>query len=783
MIFDFSNFIDYVNSIGLNLLILVFAFAPMSMRPLRREVYSSTVTVRTLWAGFSVVLVIMLPTSALDFLNGFQFDLRQPILTISAYFLGLYPSLIVLSLASFARLLMGVDGFLFGVWSIIGSVTVGLIARVYSEKLERWPVFSFLLMGLASSLIWLLSNQLLPVETAAYIYKHVAPYMVITNALLSAFFGMIVLSSFNSYQFSRTVRKNSIANESILNSLPDPIIEIEIYDKTIDSSKPIIASRSNAATKKAIHCSFDETRDIRVLFQEYTPILVDNIEASLEDKANTPEFEVVIRNSKNSYSTFSVKVVNFSTAHEPPYHIAISLHDVTDRHHLEQANFHLKYRDTVTSVGNRAALEEHFNEIKNKNGTEIAFITIHIIELFELNTSLGLKTTDDLIADIANRLTHICQSLSCEIGRLSGGSFGILLSKTPPAEISTLLDQIKHRLSNPYYIDDVELNPTIHVGYVSSDDLNFHEMIASAKLSIRKLPRHASEPVLVADMDALAYDAYLRNIELANELRHTLEKNLLSVHYQPIVKAASGEIVKAEALVRWFHPRLGFVSPGEFIPIAENLGLITRLGLSIREQVVQHLAKWKKLGIDIDVSINVSPLELASNGFSIRSLSKLLDSQGLDHSKIVFEITESTMVQRNSASDYWFSMVAKCGFNLAIDDFGTGYSSLSMLDEIDAQFLKIDKSLVDHIAVRKDRCEVLRHIVTIAHINSMEVVAEGIESKDQAVLLQEMNVDYIQGYYYYKPMSERDLTKILLKKNSQLNRSMEKSEKEGGTYE
>ena len=254
--------------------------------------------------------------------------------------------------------------------------------------------------------------------------------------------------------------------------------------------------------------------------------------------------------------------------------------------------------------------------------------------------------------------------------------------------------------------------------------------------------------------DPTLHDRAMARLQLEIDLRRALERQELQLHYQPIVSFNNGKIIGYEALVRWQHPQRGWVSPVEFIPLAEETGLIVPLGLWVLRQACQQLGIWQQQQQQdppLTVNVNLSGKQFAQPNL-IENIKQVLQETGLDASSLKLEITESVLVENATPAVAILKQLKALGIKLAIDDFGTGYSSLSYLHQMPIDTLKIDKSFVNNVDCDPEKIEMIRTIVSLAWNLGMNVVAEGVETKKQMYQLQALRCDYGQGYYFSRPL-------------------------------
>ncbi len=271
------------------------------------------------------------------------------------------------------------------------------------------------------------------------------------------------------------------------------------------------------------------------------------------------------------------------------------------------------------------------------------------------------------------------------------------------------------------------------------------------------------------------YAEAVHTLELESDLRKAIEREEFEVFYQPIVKLSNREIIGFEALVRWQHPSRGLVSPIEFIPIAEETGLILPIGYWVMEQACRQMRIWQekyKIARKMTVSVNLSPVQLknfsSDHPFNcLDRIQTIIQKTGLQSQSLKLEITESTIMESLDRANSVLEQIKALGIKLSMDDFGTGYSSLNYLHHLSLDTLKIDKSFIQEIDINTDKLQLIRTIVNLAQTLKMDVIAEGVETIQQQILLTELNCEYGQGYLFSKPLSSMD-AQVLIATTEQL---------------
>jgi diguanylate cyclase (GGDEF)-like protein len=434
----------------------------------------------------------------------------------------------------------------------------------------------------------------------------------------------------------------------------------------------------------------------------------------------------------------------------------LTIRDVTEQRQLEDELKHRVFHDALTSLPNRVLFADraaHGLALARRNATIAAVLFVDLDDFKIINDTMGHGVGDELLAAVAGRLASVARA-SDTAARLGGDEFALLIENLADASaIEGFADRVVTAFSEPFQLSAGSVLTTVTVGIATSDDSNDTDQLLRhadlalyAAKSAGKRRWHRYAPTLSAGM--------LRRREMQAALEEAVAKSAFELAYQPIVRLADGHITGLEALLRWPHPSLGMLMPGQFIDIAEETGQIIPLGSWVLRQAITSLAQWR--GPDPDprqpfVSVNVTARQFRDLGF-VANVRRLLDDTGLVPSALMLELTESGLLRRDERINSDLAELRHIGVRLAIDDFGTGYSSLSYLRELPIEVLKIDKSFVEGIAASDQRLALVRGIVEIARTLNIQVIAEGIETEEQRALLTAMGCRYGQGYLLAVPM-------------------------------
>jgi diguanylate cyclase (GGDEF)-like protein len=390
-------------------------------------------------------------------------------------------------------------------------------------------------------------------------------------------------------------------------------------------------------------------------------------------------------------------------------------------------------------------------------GIAVLFVDVDRFKL--LNASVGHAAGDRVLVEIGERLVHVVRPEDT-IARFGGDEFVLLcegLVSTEQAEV--IAQRISNCLADPFRIGEIEVTLTVSVGIaMNRDGLTAEDIIRDADAAMTRAKETGKARYEFSDdrMHARAND----RLEIESDLRRALERNEFTLHYQPIVDLQHGQIVAAEALLRWNHPTKGEQQPGEFVPVAEETGLINSIGRWVLMQACRQAAEWTAQGHPLSVSVNLSARQLARPGLEAIVANALNDAQ-LDPSRLCLEITESTLMDEGAPVYEVLRQLKGLGVSLSVDDFGTGYSSLAYLQRFPMDQLKIDRAFVEDLGLGSARSALVGAIVQMGRALEIEVVAEGVENVAQLGDLQRLGCLRAQGFVFAYPMPAEALTQIL----------------------
>jgi diguanylate cyclase (GGDEF)-like protein/PAS domain S-box-containing protein len=432
--------------------------------------------------------------------------------------------------------------------------------------------------------------------------------------------------------------------------------------------------------------------------------------------------------------------------------------DITAQKEAEEKLIHDALYDTLTGLPNRNLFMERVKMAidHSKRHAQRIFAVLFIdLDRFKLiNDSLGHLSGDRLLVGIARRLED-CLRHTDTVARLGGDEFTILLSEVERAsDITMVAERILEKLAVPFDIEGHQIFTSASIGIVfgSPDYQTGADMLRDADIAMYRAKDSGKS--CYAIFDQKMYERTLSLLQLENDLRAALERREFILNYQPIVAIADGALTGFEVLVRWQHPQRGLISPLEFIPVAEDTGAIVPLGELILEEACRQFHAWQQQYpsiYNLRVSVNIASQQIEQTDF-LQTLDRILTETGLSGDSLKLEITEGTLLDRSDRTLTMLQNIQKRGVELSIDDFGTGYSSLSYLHRFPIDTIKIDRSFITGMDRDEENAEIVKTIITLAKSLGMDLVAEGIETKEQAKKLEDLGCQLGQGYFFSKPL-------------------------------
>jgi diguanylate cyclase (GGDEF)-like protein/PAS domain S-box-containing protein len=433
--------------------------------------------------------------------------------------------------------------------------------------------------------------------------------------------------------------------------------------------------------------------------------------------------------------------------------------DITERRRAEKQIAHLAHYDALTDLPNRVLFREQLEREleRTMRGEQLAMLYIDIDEFKSINDSLGHPVGDELLKMVASRLRG-CVRETDFVARLGGDEFAIVQTGiTQPGDVMELVKRIYEAIREPYQClgHHVATDASIGIALAPDDGTDLDQLLKSADLAMYDAKADGRRTYRFFEQEMDARVKARRTLEL--DIREALVDGGFEIHYQPVVNLRSDEIVGCEALLRWRHPVRGMISPAEFIPIAEETGLICDIGDWVLATACAEAAKWPP---NVKVAVNVSPVQFKSHAFALK-VAGVLAATGLSANRLELEITEAVLIRDDETALKLLQDLRALGVRIALDDFGTGYSSLSYLRRFPFDKIKIDRCFVDDIAETKGSSSIVQAVINIADAQAMATTAEGVETEQQKQMLRDLGCTEMQGFLFSRARPVEEIRTLL----------------------
>ncbi len=431
-----------------------------------------------------------------------------------------------------------------------------------------------------------------------------------------------------------------------------------------------------------------------------------------------------------------------------------------EQKHLTEELAYQAHHDPLTHLWNRTWMEGEIERVlaaASQNGTMVGLVAIGIDRLRVINDVLGCQVGNELLRQIARRFRDAVERNNV-LARDGGDEFAVLLPNVSSAvDLAEQSEKLIRCFNDAFWIGDHELVVSASIGTAVAEPVSCAgtELQNRAHTALRYAKKRS--PGRVAPFHRSMVNIPPERLAMEQHLRFALQKREFELYYQPQIELETGTMVGVEALLRWNHPALGFISPGTFIPLAEEIGIIEEIGNWVLDEAILQKEEWNNRGLTgFRVAVNVSAVQFSRSNFGTLVAQKIRRAR-ITPDELELEITESVLMTNFDRAVRQLKLLRSLGVLIAIDDFGTGHSSLAYLQQLPAHRLKIDRMFVREIVDRKERPPLLASVITMAHALGLLVIAEGVETSEQLTALSAMKCEEIQGYFYSKPMPAKDV--------------------------
>lgn len=441
---------------------------------------------------------------------------------------------------------------------------------------------------------------------------------------------------------------------------------------------------------------------------------------------------------------------------------ACVLGDITEHHEAEAKIRYLAHHDGLTGLPNRALFGDrltHALEDARRRKRQVALMFLDLDRFKSINDTLGHAVGDLLLKAVTQRLLS-CLRTCDTLARLGGDEFTVILTDLETrGQAAHIAQKIRDQFQHPFIVANHELFVTASIGITMApaDGQGTDDLLKNADVAMYRAKETGKNSFAFYEhgMHARADG----RLALENGLRHALARDELVLHYQPQVDTKSGEIVAAEALLRWQHPQFGLLSPIEFMPLLEETGLIVPIGAWVLETACAQMQAWQQSGIDLRIAVNLSSRQLPRENL-VGVVGEMVSRMGIQPGKLELELTETQLMENSEHSVNMINQLNNIGVGFSIDDFGTGYSSLHYLKRFPINKLKIDQSFIRDLATDHEDAGITSAIITLAHLLDIEVVAEGVETREQLDFLREQHCNSAQGFFFSQPLPPEDFARL-----------------------
>jgi diguanylate cyclase (GGDEF)-like protein/PAS domain S-box-containing protein len=554
----------------------------------------------------------------------------------------------------------------------------------------------------------------------------------------------LLVTLFDDITEKRTLSKEVEETKKFLELVLDHI-PVTVMVKSVRDQRYLLVNRSgerfmNQSREQMIGRKVDEVHNV-----DTATFIKHRDETAIRMKGTVVAEEYPVKTDDGMRLYLARRVAVLDEAQQPQYIIQTN-EDVTDRRQTESRMAHMAFHDGLTDLPNRVAFVQALEQMIEAcaGSDEFAVVSIDLDRFKEINDVFGHAVGDRLLIEVAKRIQGASQG--AVVARLSGDEFGLIVDGVQPQAGRALAERLIEAMRAEFVIDDktVRVAATAGISIFPRNGKDAASLLANANAALFRAKEQARGSVRVfeAEMDQQIRDRRAMHQDLSSALKN----HELCLNYQPQARTGR-DIVGFEALVRWIHPVRGAVSPGEFIPLAEESGLIVEMGEWILRESCREAASWKK---PLQIAVNLSPVQFL-HGDLVNLVHSILLETGLTPGRLELEITEGVLIRDFDRSLGLLRRLKALGVRIAMDDFGSGYSSLSYLQSFPFDKIKIDRAFIMNLGVNPQSAAIVRAVIGLGHGLDVPIVAEGVETGEQLAFLAEEHCDQVQGYYIGKP--------------------------------
>lgn len=577
---------------------------------------------------------------------------------------------------------------------------------------------------------------------------------------------------FRSYQAMLALRAAEASNAAVLDAIPDLLFEVDIDGRYHYCHAPrtdLLAAPAEALIGRTV---------ADLLPPPAAEVCMAALRSALEyGYSNGAQIELPV---SSGHSWFELSVARKTVSAGEKSRFIVLSRDITERKVVEARVARLAYYDSLTGLPNRQSFLDRVNReiyLAEPRHEKLAVLFMDLDGFKTINDTLGHAAGDVVLQRAAERLRESLRPADLlsrpidaasngpehrlGLARLGGDEFTALLPNIARQEDAVVVAQrIGKLMRKPFVVDgrDVTLSTSIGIALYPEDGVDGATLLKHADTAMYHAKKSGRDNAKVYSA-SLTQDILVR-MDLHTSLSTALDRHEFHLVYQPQIDVASGRIDAVEALIRWRHPTRGLVSPLDFIPLAEETGLIVRIGAWVLDTACAQAARWHQTGLEVNVAVNLSPLQFGTSDLP-RTVMHALAQAGMAPKHLELEITEGTLMDNSASMRETLQILRDSGVHIALDDFGTGYSSLGYLTRMPISHIKIDRCFVTGLIEGGESAAIVRAVLAMAHSLGMRVTAEGVETVEQARLLKEMACDCLQGYYFSQPVPADQIPALL----------------------